>query len=437
MRCVQKSPALGVGARSSSSTAGGGAVGWPPCPSTLPSHSPEAAPQTGPGGAHWRCRPQRGSTHKTAHLPQGVPPRPAVPSDPRSPPGARCPPVPPPPPAPSRARCRPHSPGSAHTAAPAAPRSRRPWCRRSWPCRCRCRCPRWRRRRLLPGRAGRARGTARGRDRPRSASTAGSARHRQPAPSTQRRARGCSAEGALPCSGVLSTRGLCPQVSQLGNGTRGQAGGGCGWRGVTGGYSSRWDTLLPLPTGTRGWHCHWSLLPRGFSPVGCGQRGREDCAEGTAGSQAPGSWPCLAGGQIWGGGEPPRHCGGSPEGPQSWQGAHPYRGAAQRPRTASPREGRWAPLFAAKPTGQRQLNPLQRGTRAELGTSNPWARCSGMAGWLPGPPSHCCHGLRGSRQGRARPAPQGTPRHLCGKNWARGKSEPWHCRAGAAGPGTG
>lgn len=42
-------------------------------------------------------------------------------------------------------------------------------------CRCRCRCPR--RPRLLPDRAGRARGTARGRDRPRSAS-ARSARHR-------------------------------------------------------------------------------------------------------------------------------------------------------------------------------------------------------------------------------------------------------------------
>ena len=140
------------------------------------------------------------------------------------------------------------------------------------------------------------------------------------------------------------------------------------------------------------------------------------------------------------GGRAPRHCGGSPEVPQSWQGARPYRGAAQRPGTASPREGRWAPLFTAEPAGQQQLSPLQRGTRAELGTSNPWAGRSGMAGWLPGPPSHRRHGLRRSRgswQGRARPPPWGTAWHLRGKNWVQGKTELWHCRAGAAGPGMG
>lgn len=100
--------------------------------------------------------------------------------------------------------------------------------------------------------------------------------------------------------------------------------------------------------------------------------------------------------------------------PKSWQGACPYRGAAQRLGAASPWEGRWAPLFGAEPTREQRLGPLLRGTQAELGTSNPRARRSGMASWLLGPLSHRRHGLRGIRGSRHG---QPSPGHCMAPLW--------------------
>lgn len=138
-------------------------------------------------------------------------------------------------------------------------------------------------------------------------------------------------------------------------------------------------------------------------------------------------------------GRAPWHCGDFTT--QSCQGAHPYRDAAQRPGTVSPQRERWAPLFLAEVAGQQRLSPLQRGTRVELGTGNPWGRRSGMAGWLSGPLPHRRHGLRdrAPRQlaGPRSPSSQGTGWHFHGRNCAQGKPELWHCWADAAGLGTG
>lgn len=107
----------------------------------------------------------------------------------------------------------------------------------------------------------------------------------------------------LSCSGVPSTRGLCPQVSQLRVAPVGSrwVKTGVGWPRV----QLPVGNVVPSSHGHKrlawGWRCRCSLLPRGFSPVGCGQQGREGCAGDTAGSQCPGSWPCLAGGADLGG----------------------------------------------------------------------------------------------------------------------------------------
>lgn len=117
-------------------------------------------------------------------------------------------------------------------------------------CRCRCRCPR--RPRLLPDRAGRARGTARGRDRPRSAS-AGSARHRRrpvPAPAALDTQCPAGSRGVRP--ETLSHGGTPSTVAFAQDGPRRQpvgAGEVKSWRG-------RCDRGPAFP----GTHC--SLLPQ-------------------------------------------------------------------------------------------------------------------------------------------------------------------------------
>jgi len=121
-------------------------------------------------------------------------------------------------------------------------------------------------------------------------------------------------------------------------------------------------------------------------------------------------------------------------GARGWQGTSALRGLAGHPKA-----GRKRVLTVVLPAPRRKVGsalrcPNRRAAAAqpspERHTGRAWHRQpSGMAGWLPGPPSHPRRGVRGSWQGRACPPRRGTVWHLRGKDRLRGKTQLWHwCR---------